>query len=1274
MNKVRFVVLRNGTYQRLLTIALSILFATICTMASAQINKSTIDIPQIVDDPTTDLPNYPLPPFDDPTRPPTIPIEVGDAYYKPFVFGNYILERTPLTPTKSIEELNGKAPTQQGISVSYLDFFNRPKQQIVIGGAKSDIANGSYPYLVVCHEYDSLGREMKQYLPYPSSVGTYDASALDNLNKYYKLKFGSAAIPYAERRETDLYGNNSAETSLLGYSLVDGHNTKVTLDLNSANEVPFKKVKDDGTIFVDGYYPEGSLIRKEIKDANGKQSVVFTTEDERTIRVIDDVNGSKPITDYVYDDLDRLVWVLPPNVVSEYDNVLSSSIAQNLSGSTTLNSASNTAYVLKSSASMTLQPGFVGSPGFSVTFKVDPIDKLLDKAYYYRYDLLGRLVCKKLPNIDSIYMVYDKYNRLVATQDGNLRQIKKWRYVRYDELNRVLETGLMANGIVSQILMQDKVDAAYNSGSYSIVESQNGDRYTMNSFPHSSDGTIDPLSYNFYGTYNVTNCPAFVEAEKYENKVDAVAGLPTVVRYVNLTDKTWNIKACYYNADLRSIQTVGKRTIIKGNSNVELQEVASVQYDSFTGKKLQERLTQTVAGSSNTITNRYEYYENDLLKNVFEKLNSGVEEQVAHYTYDEFGRVEQKHYGYEAQKNCYGYDIRGALTEINYSGDKGQDISAFFSMKIGYDKPQDVGLNGGGSLDAYGVSGQYNGNVSAIAWRSRQQDGTELKRGYAFKYDSMNRLSQSYFADGASLPIGGAYAEKDITYDLMGNIKTLTRTTSNSAASTTSYSYDGNKLTSVTGSSTYRYDSNGNAIFDGKSGFTIDYNELNLPKKVSKGTNSTSYSYNANGELQSVIDPDGSTRYYMGNMVYDGSFKLMYVLGGEGLILPNNRYQYNLTDNLGSTRVVFSKAAGEGQVAVVEQSTDYYPYGKSFDNMNVAKNPYLYNGKELQAQVMAGTHFDWYSYGVRFYDPELGLWHSVDPKMEKRFGESGFGFCGGNPTSRVDPDGQFWQIALYMLAGSYLNASRANGTLNPFKWEYNTKTYSAMAVGAAGGAFMGQYLSGNNGLLTSGSSTSLDIRLSANYKDLVAGGTTVSVGQGLLTLRSADYVTRAGGGMRVNINKTWNFNQDIHKFEDPNIAIEYRGNIHGRWLRVSPYTQFVKEQTGSSITVIKSGLDVDDIGLQTVRVNSASGLSYEIGADGDDLYGYGPFAVGYNRNGLIIDFSISRGKEVYGATFNLDRNAFERTWNAFGQSTHNLIQYIQPVVPISPIPWYYLGF
>jgi len=93
---------------------------------------------------------------------------------------------------------------------------------------------------------------------------------------------------------------------------------------------------------------------------------------------------------------------------------------------------------------------------------------------------------------------------------------------------------------------------------------------------------------------------------------------------------------------------------------------------------------------------------------------------------------------------------------------------------------------------------------------------------------------------------------------------------------------------------------------------------------------------------------------------------------------------------------------GEG---VLAQATDYYPFGKSVENNDVPKNRYLYNGKELQDQVIGGTQFGWYDYGARFYDPELGRWHSPDPLAEVSRRWSPYNYCYNNPLRFIDPDG-----------------------------------------------------------------------------------------------------------------------------------------------------------------------------------------------------------------------------------------------------------------------------
>ncbi|TAM94743.1 MAG: hypothetical protein EPN39_16745 [Chitinophagaceae bacterium] len=57
------------------------------------------------------------------------------------------------------------------------------------------------------------------------------------------------------------------------------------------------------------------------------------------------------------------------------------------------------------------------------------------------------------------------------------------------------------------------------------------------------------------------------------------------------------------------------------------------------------------------------------------------------------------------------------------------------------------------------------------------------------------------------------------------------------------------------------------------------------------------------------------------------------------------------------------------------EEDQYYPYGLkmagiSDEALPVVPNNYLYNGKEFNDQEFSdGTGLDWYSYGMREYDP-----------------------------------------------------------------------------------------------------------------------------------------------------------------------------------------------------------------------------------------------------------------------------------------------------------------
>ncbi len=821
------------------------------------------------------------------------------------ISSQYLLDENAITtytyriPTTEPDSSFCFGVDERSVDVQIFDGLGRPVQQIGLNA--SPLAQD----IVVPVAYDDLGRQSKSYLPYvdsdlttiyKSNAITEDYSSSDHFNYYMNVSSHASSTAFSETLYEASPLNRSIEQGAAGDAWQLGQNTvKLHYAIADSGEVIDWEL-EDLLVGPRKVYNSGEIFKNITFDEDSSQTIEYANKQGQMILKKSQVNDTSwAETYYVYDNFGQLSIVLPPEATYRLDSAF-----------------------------------------FDLAKTQTDRQNFLDVwAFQYDYDGRNRMTRKKVPGAEHVLMVYDQWDRLVLTQDGNQRALSpaQWTFTKYDGLNRPIMTGMMS-GTATENEIRAMVNSAGNRAE--SLDSNGINQYTDLTYP--ADSLVDTyLTVTYYDNYLFDDHASWNSLGLGFNDPESVLTQKTDVKgqvtgtMTKVLGGGWIRTISYYDDKYRLIQTRSTNHL----DNYAGWDAVTNYYD-FMGQVTKTVTSHNDGTNTSDITRRFQYDHGGRLMNTYHQLNTETEVLLSSNTYNELGELVEKQLHDDAQSLDYTYNIRGWLQSINdpeltSTQDANTDL---FGMKLHYD----------GIVAALGNDAHYNGNISAMEWSDFKSLGAN-SRAYAYTYDKLNRLKSADHFDGGSTI---NHDVSGINYDLNGNILNLNRNGAAGVMDQLDYNYavdyanqkGGNQLryvNDISADSTgfdnkdtgtdedYIYDRNGNMIADANKGIgSIAYNHLNLPSTVilsdSEGSqDSIRYIYDAAGiKLSQLVYDSGvllKKTDYVGEFIYEND-TLQLIQHEEGRIVPviasdsaaisTFGYQYHLKDHLGNVRLTFS--------------------------------------------------------------------------------------------------------------------------------------------------------------------------------------------------------------------------------------------------------------------------------------------------------------------------------------------------------------------------------
>lgn len=772
---------------------------------------------------------------------------------------NYIATYTPREAFSNVADLTTNA-CKVIQTIQYIDGLGRPLQTVQVKGSPT------FNDIVQPIAYDQYGRESAKYLPYANnpaltSDGSYKADAINTQQPaFYNGNWAANVIitgyPKAEMQFEASPLNRVIAKGAPGASwqLGAGHTVGLAYGNNGNNDVTMWLINSTGNGAVGtSYYPVNTLYVTTTTDENQHSTIEYKDKDGRIIcKKVQAPGGLYLSTNYVYDDLGNLRYVIPPI------------------------------------------PSTTPYPGSFI--ETDPV--FTGFIYGYHYDSRNRVTDKKVPGKGWEFMVYNPLDQITFSQDANQRNksSQEWTFTRYDGMGRVVMTGIWQSGDAADgnIASPDHSRQQWlQTWSYNHLPAWSTPDNTTSTGYNNDDPPGQILTINYYDDYTFPGKPynAVITGTLTNPKGLLTATKTTVLNPDgSYGPMLWAVH--FYDTQGRLVQT-NQQHYLGGAANYSAsnydETINTYNFnDQLTSTTRHHYTTANLSASTIATQTQYEYDHKGRKTKIFQAIVNGNAAfnpiLLSKNDYNELGQLINKHLHSEDNGGSYLQDVSYGYNERGWTNHIG---SAYFDEVLRYDQP----VTGG-------VDQQYNGNIAEQQYTTPNH-GTRI---VTYGYDEMNRLKWGNSTAG--------FSENSISYDYLGNITGLTRNNYGAL----SYNYtNSSQLYSVSGfvNGIYQYDNNGNTTGDGVKGNTIAYNLLNLPRSIS-GTNNIAYTYDAGGTKLSSVNNNVTTEYVSGIQYTNGSLDFVQTEEGRAIKSGNNyNYEYTLTDHLGNNRVTFDRTNGQ---------------------------------------------------------------------------------------------------------------------------------------------------------------------------------------------------------------------------------------------------------------------------------------------------------------------------------------------------------------------------